>query len=72
MYCRVCNYITLIELYYRLHDNGPFLMKVSEWGDPSKAFYIIFPLILAIQRRNGILYLTAAILCEWINQVLKW
>ena len=48
------------------------MIKASEWGDPSKAFYIIFPLVLAIQRKNGILYLTAAILCEWINQVLKW
>ena len=59
-------------LYSRSKDHADFLVKVSEQGDPAKAFYIFFPLFLALNRYKGIKYLGAVVLCEWMNLVLKW
>jgi len=53
-------------------DNEEFLINASIWGDPSKAFYIIFPILLAFHQSTAVNYLGSVIACEWINQVLKW
>ena len=58
--------------YFRLKDKADFLINASIFGDPSKAFYIYFPIFLALNRKTGIGYLKAVIFCEWMNQMLKW
>lgn len=57
---------------YRLKDHRQFLINVSTYGDPSKAFYAIFPLLIGLHRPTGIGYLGSVILCEWLNLILKW
>ena len=57
---------------FSFKDQADFLVQVSRIGDPSKAFYLYFPIIFGLHRLSGIKFLGTVILCEWLNQILKW
>ena len=61
-----------ISTFYRCRAQKDFLIKVSSIGDPSKAFSVFFPVILGLNPVIGIKFLTSTVICEWLNQVLKW
>lgn len=56
----------------RFSEREDFLVQASLLGDPSKAFYIFFPLCFALDQAVGVRYLASVILSEWSNQILKW
>lgn len=60
------------ELQETCRAQKDFLIKVSSIGDPSKAFSVFFPVILGLNPAIGIKFLTSTVICEWLNQVLKW
>jgi len=45
---------------------------ISRVGDPTFIFVVFFPIIYGMNWRSGLRYLGAAIICEWLNQILKW
>ena len=45
----------LSSLQKTFQDSEQLLINVSVWGDPSKAFYIVFPILLAINQTTGML-----------------
>jgi len=51
---------------------GEWLIPVSSFGDPSKGFTVIFPIILSLNYLKGVKFLGAFIICEWFNMVAKW
>ena len=47
------SYLSYIQKTFQ--DNEQFLTNISVWGDPSKAFYIFFPILLAIHQSTGMI-----------------
>ena len=45
------SYLSSIQKTFQ--DSEQLLINVSVWGDPSKAFYIVFPVLLAIHQTTG-------------------
>ena len=45
------SYLSSIQKTFQ--DSEQLLINVSVWGDPSKAFYIVFPILLAIHQTTG-------------------
>lgn len=64
--------IRQVQDYVNENDLSHRMQMISRIGDPSLAFTLYFPIVVGINFRSGIRFLGAAILCEWMNQVLKW
>eukprot|EP00095_Tigriopus_kingsejongensis_P011441 maker-scaffold222_size251774-snap-gene-1.20 protein:Tk11441 transcript:maker-scaffold222_size251774-snap-gene-1.20-mRNA-1 annotation:"hypothetical protein DAPPUDRAFT_316364" len=61
-----------VQDYVNHNGLGSRMQLASSIGDPSLAFVLYFPIIAGIHYRSGVRFLGTVILCEWLNQVLKW
>lgn len=68
----MCVHNVYIDCSVNENDLSHRMQMISRIGDPSLAFTLYFPIVVGINFRSGIRFLGAAILCEWMNQVLKW
>ena len=54
------------------YELGGRMQLVSLVGDPELAFVLFFPLVAAMNATSGTRFAGAIIVCEWLNQILKW